>query len=169
MIGISSFSSARCGGKGTLSLYSWRTFLEFSYNSCAFHTYNPCRKAGAPSYSFGCIPLESVIERVCIVRIPRKVVGKRGCGGIKMIDPMDDDKTSRYLVNNLVGPPPEELIPVVPEDVAEIVREETMELKLCPSQASLQLEDAMDAEDFKAWGWTPHSEVLTGINEASRR
>lgn len=136
--------------------------LEFSFICCALHinTYNPCRKAGAPSYSFGCIPLESIIERVCIVRIPQKVLGKRGCAGTEMIDAKDDDKTSRFLVNNLVGPPPEELIPVVPDEVVQIVREETMELRLCPSQASLQLEDAMDAKDLKAWGWTPRSAVL---------
>ena len=112
---------------------------------------NPCRKAGAPSDSFGCIPLESIIERLCIVRIPRKVLGKRGSAGSETIDPKDDDKTTRFVVNTLVGPPPEELIPVVPDDVEETVRDERREHKLRPSEASLQLEDAMDAKAFRAW------------------
>lgn len=92
--------------------------------------------------------MESIIERVCIVRIPRKVVGKRGS---EMIDPKDDDKTTRFVVNTLVGPPPEDMIPVVPDDVAETVRDERREYRLRPSEASLQLEDAMDAKAFMAW------------------
>ena len=122
-------------------------------------TCNPCRRAGAPNDSFGCIPLESVIERVCIVRIPRRVVGKRGsaaCSDAK--DPKDDDSTTRFVINSLVGPPPEELLPVVPDEVAEIVREERMQKRLRPSQASERLEAAMAAQEVEAWGWAPRQQ-----------
>jgi len=56
---------------------------------------------------------------------------------VPIIDPKDDDKTTRFLVNNLVGPPPKELIPVVPEDVAEIVREDTIGVGAAPIAGQL--------------------------------
>ncbi|GLI62856.1 hypothetical protein VaNZ11_005585 [Volvox africanus] len=114
------------------------------------------RKPGAPHASFGCIPLESVIERVCIVRTPRPIVGKRGASDMKPVDPKDDDKTSQFVLNNLVGPPPEELLPVVPDEVAEAVREEGMGMQsLRPCQVSVRLGAAMAAMEVKAWGWEP--------------
>ncbi|GLI67030.1 hypothetical protein VaNZ11_011208 [Volvox africanus] len=114
-----------------------------------------CRKPGAPHASFGCIPLESVIERVCIVRTPRPIVGKRGASDMKLVDPKDDDKTSQCTLNKLVGPPPEELLPEVPDEVAEAVREEGMGMQLRPCQVSVRLGAAMAAMEVKAWGWEP--------------
>ena len=111
------------------------------------------RKTGAPGDSFGFIPLESVIERVCVVRIPRQVVAKRGSAvSFDATDPKDDDSTTRFVVNNLVGPPPEELLPVVPDEVMETVREESIGMRLRPSQASMRLEAAMAAKEVEAWG-----------------
>jgi hypothetical protein len=96
--------------------------------------------------------LESVIERVCVVRIPRQVVAKRGSA--VSFDAKDDDSTTRFVVNNLVGPPPEELLPVVPDEVMETlaVREERIGMRLRPSQASMRLEAAMAAKEVEAWG-----------------
>ncbi|GLI60876.1 hypothetical protein VaNZ11_003094 [Volvox africanus] len=109
------------------------------------------RKPGAPHASCGCIPLESVIERVCIFRTPRPIVGKRGASDMKPVDPKDDDKTSQFVLINLVGPPAEELLPVV----AEAVREEGMGMQLRPCQVSVRLGAAMAAMEVKAWGWEP--------------
>ena len=67
-------------------------------------------------------------------------------------DPKDDDSTTRFVVNNLVGPPPEELLPVVPDEVMETVREESIGMRLRPSQASMRLEAAMAAKEVEAWG-----------------
>lgn len=72
-------------------------------------------------------------------------MGKRGAADAQPVDPKDDDKTSQFVLNNLVGPPPEELLPVVPDEVAEAVREEGMGLQLRPSQISMRLGDAMAA------------------------
>ena len=89
-----------------------------SHTTCSLR-----RKTGAPGDSFGFIPLESVIERVCVVRIPRQVVAKRGSAvSFDATDPKDDDSTTRFVVNNLVGPPPEELLPVVPDEVMDSLR-----------------------------------------------
>ncbi|GIM15903.1 hypothetical protein Vretimale_18636 [Volvox reticuliferus] len=109
------------------------------------------RRPGAPSESYGCIPLEAVcIERVCIVRIPRQVAGKRGSAGAAGTDARDDEITSQFVLNTLVGPPPEELLPVVPDEIADTVRQEVKELGLCPSQASARLAAVMAAEECKA-------------------
>lgn len=94
--------------------------------------------------------------------MPRKVVGKRGSAGTEMIMcPKDDDKTIRFEVDTSEGPPPEELLQVVPDEVAETVSNVRMEYPLRPSEASLEL-DAMDAKACMAWGWTPRSAVMTG-------
>ncbi|GIL49624.1 hypothetical protein Vafri_5867 [Volvox africanus] len=106
------------------------------------------RKAGVPADSYGCIPLETVIERVCIVRIPKQVAGKRGSAA--GTDARDDGITTRFVLNTLVGPPPEELLPVVPDEVAYSVRQERKEQGLRPSQASIKLAALMAAEEFKA-------------------
>jgi hypothetical protein len=75
-------------------------------------------------------PLGVCYRVVCIVRIPRRVVGKRGSAACSDAKDPKDDSTTRFVINNLVGPPPEELLPVVPDEVAEIVREERMKMRL---------------------------------------
>ncbi|GLI67085.1 hypothetical protein VaNZ11_011287 [Volvox africanus] len=131
---------------------------QFGATKMAFGTGG---KPGAPHASFGYIPLESVIERVCIVRTLRPIVGKRGASDM-LVDPKDDDKTSQFVLNNLVGPPPEELLPVVPDEVAEAVREEGMGMQLRPCQVSMRLGAAMAAMEVKAWGWEPHPAEVKG-------
>ncbi len=123
-------------------------------------------KAGTPNDSFGCIPLESVIECVCIVRIPWQVVGKRWPAACSDAgdDPKDDDSTTGFVINNQVEPS-EELLPVVPDEVEETVRGEGWRCGCaCMSQASEQLEAAMDAKEVKAWGCASHQQCsLTGL------
>ena len=87
--------------------------------------------------------------------------GSTACSDAK--DPKDDDSTTRFVINSLVGPPPEELLPVVPDEVAEIVREERMQMRLRPSQASERLEAAMAAQEVEALGLGSSPAVLTGL------
>jgi hypothetical protein len=66
------------------------------------------------------VTLASVIARVCIVRIPRHVGvvgGKRGSNQIK--EPAEEDLLTQFVVNDLVGPPPVDLLPVVKEELWE--------------------------------------------------
>lgn len=101
-----------------------------------------CRENGKPASSFGCIPLETVIARVCIVRVPQAPAGKRG-GAASSVKPAaggDDDRGSRFVLNDLVGVPPDDLLPVVREDVVE----ELKERGLRPSEMRAELSRLLD-------------------------
>ncbi|EFJ42076.1 hypothetical protein VOLCADRAFT_107388 [Volvox carteri f. nagariensis] len=70
-------------------------------------------RSGQPAASFGCIPLETVLQRVCIVRVPPKGKGAQapsasGKGG----------KSRRVATGNSK----DDLIPVVSEEVMDEVR-----------------------------------------------
>jgi hypothetical protein len=72
-----------------------------------------CRVSGAPAASYDCVALDSVIARVCIVRIPRHLGGKRAK------EPAEEDPVSQFVLNDLVGPPPADILPVVKEELWE--------------------------------------------------
>ena len=114
--------------------------------------YSPaCRVPGKPSAAFGCIPLETVLQRVCIIRVPHLLVGKsaksrRGASESKGGRSTDDGGPS-FVLNDLVGMPPDELIPAVREELVHVVRERK---RMTPSGArELLNEICLRDEDAK--------------------
>lgn len=92
------------------------------------------------------------MERVCIVRIPPLLAAKRSSKAFKG---KDEDVKSQYVLNNLVGPPPEEILPVVPHDCATTVREERVKNGLHPSEAIARMSAAMAALEETTSRWEP--------------
>lgn len=92
------------------------------------------------------------MERVCIVRIPHLLAAKRSSAAFKG---KDEDVKSQFVLNNLVGAPPEEILPVVPHECAETVREERVKNGLRPSEAIALMGAGMAAVEETTWGWQP--------------
>ena len=107
-----------------------------------------CRVSGAPAASYDCLALESVIAQVCIVRIPRHVGVKRAK------EPAEDDPVSQFVLNDLVGPPPVDLLPVVREELWERMQEHRL-AGIKPTAAREELGKMVETESEGDWlrGW----------------
>jgi len=94
-------------------------------NTCCPPTY---RVPGKPKAAFGCIPLETVLQRVCIVRVPHLPVGKpaksRRGASVSKGGRSTDNGGPGFVLNDLVELPPDDLIPVVKEELVDVVREQ---------------------------------------------
>lgn len=80
---------------------------------------------GKPKAAFAVIPLETVLKRVCIVRVPHLPVGKpakSGMGGSVKGRRCTDNRGPVFVLNDLVELPPDDLIPVVKEELVYMVR-----------------------------------------------